>query len=127
MLLFCVFDKPVQSPGCRDIDIPVASAVSVPQERDGVFRFNFLRDISPVCKLILKVPNDTRGRPAVTLRVHIVLEHLFKRITGFSDDAALVANKIQQALVQGGYLVTTFVLMNRLNGHVSSLPSEQVE
>ena len=95
----CFFDKPVQSPGCRIIDIPVASAVLFPQERDGVFLFNFLRDISPVYKLKLKVPNGTRGRPVVTLRGHIVREHLFKRITGLVDYAALVANEIQQALV----------------------------
>ena len=70
--------------------------------------------------MILKEPNDTRGRRAETVRGQIVLELAFKRRTGLVDHAALVANEIQQALVQAGYPRTTIALMNRLNGHVSS-------
>jgi hypothetical protein len=43
--------------------------------------------------LILKLPNDTRGRRAETVRGQIVRELAFKRCTGLLDKAALVANE----------------------------------
>jgi hypothetical protein len=114
--------------GGGPFDVPVASAVVFPRERDVCKSlFNGLREISPISNLILKVPNDRRGRPAETFRDPLGFKLACKRFTGLVDYAALVANEIQQAFVQGGYLGTTIVLVNLLNGHVVPLRNRSDE